>query len=109
MLLDDAIQDFRSTGVLPGALRIAPGYGASRAAPEAVGLGPVHSRFRPGQTQLLEPCFQKRPRFKASGFVAALGLCLVGAEKNMALNFFQPERCRNFFEMLVRHGLSNRL
>ena len=95
--------------MIPGALRIDHSDWASRTDPETVGLGAVHSRFRPGQTQLLETSFQKRPRFKASGFVAALGLRLIGAEKNVALNFFQAERYRNFFEMLLRHGLLNRL
>ena len=95
--------------MIPGALRIDHGDWASRTDPETVRLGAVHSRFRPSQTQFLETSFQKRPRFKASGFVAALGLRLIGAEKNVALNFFQAERYRNFFEMLVRHGLLNRL
>ena len=95
--------------MIPGALRIDHGDWASRTDSEAVGLGAMHSRFRPGQTQLLKTMFQKRPRFKTNGFVAALGLRLVGAEKNVALNFFQPECYRNFFEMLVGHDLSNRL
>ncbi len=29
--------------------------------------------------------------------------------KNVTLNFFQPERCRDFLELLVRHGLLDRL
>ena len=106
---NNALEDFRRAGVVPGTLRIHHRDGTARANAKAVGLGAVHFGLEANKAELLEPRFQERPRLDASLLGAALRLGLVGAEKNVAVNFFQPKRRRNFFELFVRHGLLDRL
>ena len=109
VFLDDALEDFRRAGVVPGALGIDDRDGAACANAEAVGLGAVHFWLETNEAEFLEPCFQERPRLEAGRLGAALRLGLVGTEKNVALKLFQPKRRRDFFKLFVRHGLLDRL
>ena len=109
VFLDDALEDFRRAGVVPGALGIDDRDGAACANAEAVGLGAVHFGLEANKAEFLEPRFQERPRFETGLLGAALRLGLVGAEKNVAFNSPQTKRHRNFFELFVSHGLSDRL
>lgn len=93
VFLDDTLEDIRCAGVVPGALRINYGDGATRADPKAIGLGAVHFRLCTNEAKLLQPGFQKRPGLEATATVAALGLRLVGAKEYVALYSFQPKRC----------------
>ena len=85
VFLDDALEDFRRAGVVPGALGIDDRDGAACANAEAVGLGAVHFWLETNEAEFLEPCFQERPRLETGRLGAALRFGLVGTKKNMAL------------------------
>ena len=53
VFLNDALEDFRRAGVVPGALRINDCDGAARANPEAVGLGAVHFWLETNEAEFL--------------------------------------------------------
>ena len=62
MFLNDALQHFRRAGVVPDAFGINDRNRPAHADAQAVGLGAINQRLRPGEIQFLEPALQKFPR-----------------------------------------------
>ena len=106
MLLDDPFQHGRCTRVIPNTFRINYGDRSLRAYAQAIGLGPVHQRFRTCELQFLQAPFQIFPGFEAFLFGRAFWFGLVGAQKNMAFVFLQPQ-CSSYGFEVVGHGLND--
>ena len=103
MFLNDAFKNFRRAAVIPGAFGIDDGDGTARADAEAVGLGAIDERVRAAccaeaflrrrdEVQFLQPVLQKSPRGQSLFARAALRFGGIGAEENVAAEFFQAER-----------------
>ena len=92
VLLDDALQNFRRAGVIPDAFGINDRDGPAHTDAQAVGLGAIHQRLGAGEIQFLEPPFQKFPRGQTGFARTAFRFGRVGAKKNVAPEFFNPER-----------------
>ena len=89
--MDDAFQHFRGAGVIPDAFGIDEGDRPAHANTQAIRFRAVNERLRSDQVQLGEPALQKFPG--GQGFFArtAFGIGRVGAEKNMAAEFFHTK------------------
>ena len=92
VFLNDALQHFRRAGVIPDAFGINDRDGPAYTDTQAVGLGAINQRLRAGEIQFLEPPFQKFPRGQTGLARTAFRLGRVGAKKNVAPEFFNPER-----------------
>ena len=92
MLLNDALQHFRRARVIPDAFGINDRDRPAHANAQTVGLGAIHQRLRPGEVQFLQAPLQKFPRRQARFARAAFRLRRVGAQKNVAAEFFEAER-----------------
>ncbi len=84
--LDDFLQHFGSTTLVPGALGIHDGHRAAGADLEAIHLGPGNQRLRADESQFLEPAFQEVPGGLAGIGVAALRLCRRGTKEEVPDN-----------------------
>src|ERR1051325_1225887 len=91
VLLDDAFERGGRARVIPDALGIHDGDGTLGANLQAVDLGAIDERLRADQAKLIEAAFQKLPRLKARFARRALGLGLVGAQKDVAAELFDTE------------------
>ena len=98
MLLDDLLEHLRCAGVIPDAFGIHHGDRAARADLEAIRLGAINQRFRPGEIQLHQAPFQIVPRRDALFLRAAPGLRLVSAQKDMPLEARQAKRGSGLLE-----------
>jgi len=78
VFLDNLLKNIRITRMIPNAIGIDNRNGALLAQTQAIRFGPVNSHFF-AQIHLLQPFFQKIPRFQANFKRAALGICLIAA------------------------------
>lgn len=93
MFLDNPLQNFGRTGVIPRAFRINDRDGAAQADPQAVGLCSEDKRLRAySELELLEPFLQKIPRSEPRFLGAAFRFRLIGAEENMTAVLADPQR-----------------
>lgn len=88
VLLDDALQHFWGTRVIPDALRVNHGDRPADADAKAVRLGPENFRREP---ELLEPPLEVFPRFQPGFLRAALRLGLIRAEEDVTLDFLDAK------------------
>lgn len=82
VFLEDPFKDLGCAGVIPDPLGVDDGDGAVLADLKAIGLGAVNAPH-PDQIQFLEPFFEIVPRLEADFFGTAIGLGLIGAEKDV--------------------------
>src|SRR6476660_10503635 len=83
VFLDDPLEDRRIALAVPGAFRVDNDNRPAFADPQAVGFGAENAALL-GEPQLFEARLQKLPCDQAAVQVAALGLGLIAAQKNMA-------------------------
>lgn len=86
MFLNDALEDGWVAGVIPSAFGVDECDGALLADAEAVGFG-AEGPAGADEAELGEAAFEVSPGFEGTGFVAAFGLGLIAAEKDVALGF----------------------
>jgi DNA-binding MarR family transcriptional regulator len=103
MLLNDPLQHRRAARVIPDALRIHDGDWAAQTDAQAVHLAALHQRTRPGEAQFLEPTFEKFPCLQPRFARAALRLCLIRAEEDVAAVMGETERLGGLFQIIM-HG-----
>jgi hypothetical protein len=97
MLVDDPREHRRIAAAIPRPFRIHDGDGASFANAKAIGFRAQDpAGFR--QSELLETLLQKLPRFNRSVSIAALGVGLIGAEKDMAARARHAYCCGKFLQ-----------
>jgi hypothetical protein len=91
MFLNNALQHHGRTGVIPSPFGINHGDGPAHTDAQAISFGSINQRLRPDQTKLVKSLLQKFPRDHPLLFRAALCFGLVGTQKNMPSEFFQPQ------------------
>jgi hypothetical protein len=89
MFLNDAFQHSRRATVIPNAFGINDRDGAARADAQATSFAAKHERVGTDEVQFFEALLEKFPRGEGLFARATLGFVRVGAEKDMALEFFQ--------------------
>jgi len=100
MLLNDAFQNFRRATVIPHAFRINDGDRPARADTQAIDLGAIDQRRRPGQAQFLEPVFQKFPRGDGLFARTTFRLGRIGAQKDVPAKFIQPQSFNRILQFI---------
>jgi len=83
MFLNDALEDRRIARAVPHAFRIDDGNRTAFADTQTIGFRAQDAALL-RQLQLLQPPLEELPRGKAALLVAALRLCLIAAEKDVA-------------------------
>jgi hypothetical protein len=90
MFLNNAFQHLRRDGMVPDPVRINQENRSLLTDLQTIGFspkdGPRSLRRGPIQPQFLQTAFQVVPGFQTEGAIAALGLSLICAQKQMALN-----------------------
>jgi len=94
--MDDAFEHFGGAIAVPDAFGINDCDRAVLANAEAVSFGPVDERLWADEIEFFEPAFEEFPGLEPLRFGTALGLGLIGAEKDMALIFGEAELGGNF-------------
>lgn len=91
MLLNDALQHFRGTGVIPDTLGINDGDRTALTNAQAIGFGAEHQRLRTDEVEFLEATFEKFPGHNPLLFRATLRFGLVSAQEDVAAEFLEAE------------------
>src|SRR5690348_6499321 len=101
MLLDDALEHVGRARVVPGALGVDDRDRAVLADLKAVGLGAVHAALA-DEAELFQATLEKLPGLEPVVLVAALGLGLIAAEKDVAADDRDAELIGDLLEA-ARH------
>lgn len=108
MLLNDFFQHLWRARVIPDAFRIDDRNRTVQTHAEAIRLGAENAGILGGgKAEFFEPIFEKFPGGKAGSHRAALGVRLICAEEDVALDFPDAERGGTVAE--VSHGRIARL
>src|SRR5207237_1215527 len=108
MFLDDPLQNFGRARVIPDPFRINDRDRAMHADAKTIRFcAKYHRSIALPHPELLEPVFKVFPRFDALFLRATFGLGLISAEKDVPMEFPDPQRL-NFplqFFLLITHGV----
>src|ERR1041385_6671513 len=99
MLLNDPLQHRRWAGVIPRAFGINDGDPPLLADAQTVCLAAIDQRLRADESQFIEPLFEKIPRRQTLLLRRALRFRLVGAQENVALEYFDSKRLHDGFQI----------
>jgi hypothetical protein len=102
VVLNNALEIFRSGGVIPNGLGVDDDDGTPEADAEAVGLAAMDHRFRGAESEFLEAAFEELPGGHAIGRVTAFRFGRGGAEEDVALVVCEIEGFGD--RVKIRHG-----
>ena len=104
VFMNDALEQVRGDGVIPGSVGIYDSDGTLLADSQIVGFGAVNAVLSLIEIQFLESSFQVIPRFETDFSGGAFRLCRIGTEKNMAADLSNAQICGEFSEMFLSIG-----